>query len=62
MPLLRIEPVQDQKSGRFYLEIYYPADADAPYVTTEPRYQSSAAAENDAIAIIAAGANRERKQ
>lgn len=61
MPLLRIEPVQDQKTGRYYLEIYYPGDAEAPYVTTQPRYQSAAAAENDIIAIIASVANKERK-
>jgi hypothetical protein len=61
MPLVRIEPVEDKKTGRYFIEIYYPADADAPYVTTEPRYQSSAAAENDTIAIIASAANRERK-
>ena len=61
MPLLRIEAVQDEKSGRYYIEVYYPADADSPYVTTEPRYQSAAAAENDTIAILAAAANRERR-
>jgi hypothetical protein len=61
LPLLRIEPVKDEKSCRRYLiEIYYPADAEAPYVTTEPRYHTSAAAENDTIAIIAPIANRER--
>ena len=60
MPLLRIESVQDDKSGRYYVEIYYPADAEAPYVTTEPRYASAAAAENDTIAILASAANRER--
>jgi hypothetical protein len=37
--------------------IFYPADAEQPFVTTEPRYKTAAAAENDAIAIIAAGAN-----
>jgi len=61
MPLLRIEAVQDEKSGRYYIEVYFPADADTPYVTTEPRYQSAAAAENDTIAILAATANRERR-
>jgi hypothetical protein len=61
MPLLRIEAVEDEKSGRYYIEVYFPADADTPYVTTEPRYQSAAAAENDTIAILAATANRERR-
>jgi hypothetical protein len=57
MAMVRIEPVEDEKSGRFYVAIYYPADAEQPFVTTEPRYQSAAAAENDIIAIIASGAN-----
>lgn len=60
MPLLRIEAVEDEKTGRYLVEIYYPADAEAPYVTTQPRYQSAAAAENDTIAILASAANRER--
>jgi len=60
MPLLRIEAVEDEKTGRYLVEIYFPADAEAPYVTTQPRYQSAAAAENDTIAILAAAANREQ--
>ncbi len=62
MPLLRIEAVEDEKTGRYLVEIYYPADAEAPYVTTQPRYQSAAAAENDTIAILATAANREQPQ
>lgn len=58
MPLLRIEPVRDPVSGRFSLEIYYPADGTQPYVTTEPRYQTAAAAESDIIAALAVMANR----
>ncbi len=57
MPLIRIEPVEDPQSGRYALEIYYPADADRPLVTTAPRYKSAAAAEQDTIAILAAAAN-----
>jgi len=57
MPTIRIEPVEDQASGRFGLAIYYPADADRPLVTTAPRYRSAAAAEQDTIAILAATAN-----
>jgi len=60
MPLIRVEAVRDSKSGRYYVEIYYPHDATAPYVTTEPRYETAAAAEQDTIAIMAAGANRAR--
>ena len=61
MPLIRIEPCQDKASGKFFLEIYNPHDAPAPFVTTQPRYQSAAAAENDMIAILAAAASSARK-
>ena len=61
MPLLRIEPVEDPKTGRYFIEIYYPADAEAPFATTAARYETAAAAENDTIAIVAAAANRERR-
>ncbi|MBC9175599.1 hypothetical protein [Pseudoroseomonas ludipueritiae] len=60
MPLIRIEPVRDERSGRYFLEIYNPHDAPAPYVTTQPRYQSAAAAENDLVAILAAAASSAR--
>jgi len=60
MPLIRLEAVQDPKSGRYYVEIYHPHDAPVPYVTTEPRYETAAAAEQDTIAILAIGANRAR--
>jgi hypothetical protein len=60
VPLLRIEPVEDVTSGRYYIEIYYPAESAVPFATTAPRYQTAAAAENDTIAIIAAAANRDR--
>ncbi|MCR4524182.1 hypothetical protein [Bosea sp. 47.2.35] len=57
MPTIRIEPVEDVASGRFAIEIYYPADAERPLVTTAPRYKSAAAAEQDTLAILAATAN-----
>ena len=57
MATIRIEPVKDEITGRFYVAIYYPADAEQPFVTTDARYQTAAAAENDVIAIIASGAN-----
>lgn len=57
MALIRIEAVKDRRSDLYFVEIYHPADAEQPFVTTEPRYKTSAAAENDTIAIIAAGAN-----
>ncbi len=61
MTLLRIEPRLDAASGNYLLEIYWPSDADRPFVTTQPRYKSSAAAETDLIAIIAAAASTPRK-
>ncbi len=57
MAIIRIEPVHDPKSDLYFVEIYHPADAERPFVTTVPRYRSAAAAENDTIAILAAGAN-----
>ena len=57
MPLIRIEPIEDQVTGRFAIAIYYPADAERPLVTTAPRYKSAAAAEQDTIAILASNAN-----
>lgn len=57
MPLIRIEPVEDRLTGRFAIEIYCPADAERPLVTTAPRYRSAAAAEQDMIAILSASAN-----
>lgn len=57
MALFRIEAVEDKSTGRFGIEIYYPADARQPYVTTAPRYMTAAAAETDTLAIIAAAAN-----
>lgn len=57
MALIRVEPVHDAASGKYFLEIYSPHDATAPFVTTLPKYQSPAAAEMDLIAIIAAAAS-----
>ena len=57
MPLFRIETIEDPATGRFAVEIYFPADAHQPYVTTAPRYMTAAAAETDILATIAAAAN-----
>lgn len=57
MTLIRVEPMRDDKSGNYFLEIYNPHDATEPFVTTEPRYRTAAAAENDLIAIVAAAAS-----
>jgi hypothetical protein len=56
MALLRLDPKKDSPTGLYYLEIYYPADANQPFVTTPPRYKTAAAAENDLIAIISSKA------
>ncbi|SHN81566.1 hypothetical protein SAMN05444170_4770 [Bradyrhizobium erythrophlei] len=57
MALIRIEPKLDASSGLYCVEIFHPAEAEQPFVTTEPRYKTAAAAENDVIAIIASRAN-----
>lgn len=57
MALIRIEAVQDPATGLYFVEIYHPSEAEQPFVTTQPRYKSSAAAETDTIAIIAARTN-----
>lgn len=61
MSLIRIEPVKDATTDKYYVEIYFPADAPQPFVTTAPRYKSVSAAEIDTIAIIAAAANTARQ-
>jgi hypothetical protein len=60
MATIRIEPKLDASSGLYYVEIFHPAEAEQPFVTTEPRYKTAAAAENDVIAIIASRANNPR--
>jgi hypothetical protein len=57
MALIRIEPKKDAASGLYYVEIFNPAESEQPFVTTEPRYKTEAAAENDIIAIVASRAN-----
>ncbi len=60
MAVIRIEAVEDPETGLYFVEIYNPADADEPYVTTAPRYKSAAAAETDTIAILASAASTAR--
>ena len=60
MALIRIEPKKDAASGLYYVEIFNPAESEQPFVTTEPRYKTEAAAENDIIAIVASRANNSR--
>ncbi len=57
MALIRIEPKKDASAGLYYLEIFHPAESTQPFVTTEPRYKTAAAAENDIIAILASRAS-----
>ena len=61
MALLRIEPRLDDASGNYFLEIFWPHDAERAFVTTQPRYKTTAAAETDLIAIIPAAASTPRK-
>ena len=60
MAVIRIEAVEDRKTGLYFVEIYNPADSDKPYVTPPLRYKTAAAAENDTIAILATSANNPR--
>jgi len=60
MAVIRIEPKRDPSTDLYYVEIFHPAEAEQPFVTTEPRYKTAAAAENDIIAIIATRANNPR--
>jgi len=57
MALIRIEPRKDPSTDLYYVEIFHPAESEQPFVTTEPRYKTAAAAENDLIAIIASRAS-----
>ena len=57
MALLRIEAKLHAGSDKYLLEVYWPHDAERPFVTTQPRYGSAAMAETDLIAIIAAAAS-----
>ena len=57
MALMGIEPKKDPAADLYYVEIFHPAESSQPFVTTEPRYKTAAAAENDIIAIIASRAN-----
>lgn len=61
MALLRIEARRDARADRYFLEVYWPHDSDTPFVTTQPRYMTQAAAETDLIAIIAAAASTPRR-
>ena len=60
LAVIRIEPKLDASSGLYYVEIFHPAEAEQPFVTTEPRYKTAAAAESDLIAIIASRANNSK--
>jgi len=55
--MIRIEPVLDEASGRYLLEIYYPAETESPFITTTPRYMTPEVATQDVLAILAAAAS-----
>lgn len=48
----RVETLQDAKSGRYYVEIYYPETEAAPYVTSTPVYTSHEEAEKDVVNLF----------
>jgi hypothetical protein len=62
MSLLRIEPARDEATGKFYVQLFFPEDSTEPFVTTQPRYMTAAAAEGDLIAILSVAANTIRQE
>lgn len=55
--IIRIESKLDQQTQRFFIEIYHPANAEVPFITSHPQYGSPVAAEQDVLAILAATAS-----
>ena len=55
--MIRIEPILDAASSRYFLEIYYPAESASPFITTAPRYMTPEVAAQDVLAILAAAAS-----
>ena len=48
----RCEAVKDPETGNIFLEVYYPKDAETPFVTTDPVYLTQKQAEEDALRIF----------
>lgn len=48
----RCETVKDPKTEKIFLEVYYPKDAETPFVTTDPVYFTHEQAEEDALRIF----------
>lgn len=49
---VRCESIEDLASGKYYLEIYYPIEAETPFLTTVPKYGSHAEVEQAAVDIF----------
>ena len=49
---VRCESIEDLDSGKYYLELYYPIDAEKPFLTTAARYESHQDVESAAVEIF----------
>jgi hypothetical protein len=52
MSRVRCESIEDLTSGKFYLELYYPVDAEKAFLTSIPLYRSHEEAEHAAVAMF----------
>ena len=52
MSRVRCESIEDLASGKYYLELYYPMQADKPFLTSIPLYGSHQEAEHAAVAMF----------
>ncbi|MEO7404566.1 MAG: hypothetical protein ABIU95_12940 [Burkholderiales bacterium] len=52
MSRVRCESIEDLASGKYYLELYFPVEAERPFLTSIPLYESHEAAESAAVAMF----------
>lgn len=52
MANIRVESVLDPKSGKYFVEVYYPEDSAIPVVVSKPIYNSIKLAEFDALRMF----------
>jgi hypothetical protein len=48
----RAETIFDQKTGLYYVEVYYPDNATKPLATTDPIYPTPELAEEDVLEMM----------
>jgi hypothetical protein len=52
MARFRCEAIEDLKSGKFYVELYYPHEATEPIAVTQPIYHSLDEAEEKTVELF----------